>query len=102
VFEKPDEDINFLVKDITRFKNRNLARSVLIDPRPLNFIMTPENGYPIIPYTAEFENPSHVVKDEYLLSVIEDLEILRKEEDVRTWLNESFKVRQTLKNSKLI
>lgn len=102
MFEKPDEDINFLVKDISRFKNRDLARSVIFDPRPLNFIMTPDNGFPIVPYTAEFENPDQVVKDEYLLSVIEDLKTLRKEDDVRSWLNESFKVRQTLKNSKLI
>jgi TFIIF-interacting CTD phosphatase-like protein len=90
------------VKDITRFKNRDLARSVLVDPRPLNFILTPENGYPVVPFNAEFENPSDLLKDEYLLSVIEDLEAVRKEDDVRGWLDEMFKVRQTLKNSKII
>lgn len=55
-FEKQDEDIHFLVKDISRFQNRDLKRSVLLDPRPINFIMTPENGYPVIPYSAEFKN----------------------------------------------
>jgi len=55
VFEKKDEDIHFLVKDISRFKNRPLAQSVLMDSRPLNFLLTPENGYPVVPYTAGFD-----------------------------------------------
>ena len=101
-FEKPDEDINLLVKDISRFQNRDLKRSVLIDPRPLNFIMTPENGYPVVSYTAEYQSPVASDKDEYLLSLIEELEDLRKMDDVRPYLNEQFKVRQTLKSAKLI
>lgn len=55
-FEKADEDIHMLIKDISRFQNRDLKRSILIDPKSLNFIMTPENGYPVVPYNAEFDN----------------------------------------------
>ena len=75
-FEKEDEDVNFLVKDISRFNNRDIRRSVLIDPKPLNFLLNPENGYPIVPYNAEYANPSGMDKDEYLIAVIEDLKEL--------------------------
>ena len=59
VFEKEDEDINLLLKDISRFQNRDLKRSVLMDPRPINFIMTPENGYPVVPFNAEYVTKSN-------------------------------------------
>lgn len=55
-FEKVDEDIHILLKDISRFQNRDLRRSVLMDPKPVNFIMTPENGYPVVPFNAEYVN----------------------------------------------
>jgi hypothetical protein len=32
VFEKKDEDIFMMVKDITRFKNRDPRHSLLLDP----------------------------------------------------------------------
>ena len=51
-FVKEDEDIHILVKDISRFKNRNIKRSILVDSKPLNFLMTPENGIPVVPYEA--------------------------------------------------
>lgn len=63
--------------------------------------MTPENGYPVAAYTAEYANPLGE-KDDYLLQLIEDIEHLRKMDDVRPYLNDTFKVRQILKNSKLI
>lgn len=104
VFEKPDEDVLMLVKDIGRFaKNgRTLGRSILIDPQPFNFVLNPDNGYPIVPYNAEFANPKEIDRDEYLLTVIEDIETMRNLKDVRSWLNEEYMVRQILKNSKLI
>ena len=63
-------------------------------------MLTPENGYPIVPYNAEFGMENE--RDEYMLGVMADLDTLRKENDVRVWLDDQFKVRQTLKNSKLI
>ena len=46
-----------MVKDITRFKNRDLSKSVLLDPKPTNFLLSPENGIPVVPYNAEIEFP---------------------------------------------
>lgn len=74
----------------------------MFDPRPLNFILNPENGYPIVPYQAEYKHPISGQKDEYLLGMIEDIENLKKMDDVRPYLSEQFKVRQTLKSAKLI
>jgi len=50
---KEDDDVDHYLKDISRFKNRRLERSVLADPDALNFAMTPENGLPIMPYKGE-------------------------------------------------
>jgi len=74
------------LKDISRFKNRRLQRSVLADPDPLNFALTPENGLPIMPYKGENFNDS-ADKDTYLLSVIEEIEELRQMSDVRPYLD---------------
>jgi hypothetical protein len=49
-------------------------------------VLNPDNGYPIVPYTAEFANPSDIDRDEYLLTVIEDIETMRATKDVRQWL----------------
>lgn len=55
---KDDDDVDHFLKDISRFKNRRLERSVLADPDSLNFAMTPENGLPIMPYKGENFNES--------------------------------------------
>ena len=63
--------------------------------------MAPESGLPIIPYNAEHENFGGE-KDEYLLSLIEEIEELRTAKDVRPILEERYNIRQTLRNAKLI
>ena len=57
VFEKKDEDIYMMIKDVTRFRNRDLRRTLLLDPKPLNFLLAPENGIPVIEYNAEMDFP---------------------------------------------
>jgi len=64
--------------------------------------MTPENGYPVVPFNAEYVNKKGGDKDEYLLSLMEEIRELKKLDDVRPFLDEQFKVRQTLKSAKLI
>ena len=59
---------------------------MLADPDPLNFALTPENGLPVMPYKGENHLDSDE-KDTYLLSVIEELEELRKMSDVRPYLD---------------
>ena len=98
---KDDDDIDHFLKDISRFKNRRLERSVLADTDTLNFAMTPENGLPIMPYSGENHNDSDE-KDEYLKSVIMELEELRALPDVRPYLEQEYGHRQLLKNAKLI
>ena len=50
--------------------------------------MTPENGYPVMAYTAEYANPEGVLKDDYLLQLIADIEHLRSLDDVRPYLDD--------------
>jgi len=102
VFEKKDEDIYQLVKDVSRFKaTRDMRRCVLLDPNPLNFMLTPENGLPVIPYTAEIDSGKGP-KDDYLLGMIEQIKDLEKSEDTRAYLRENYNVRQILKNARLL
>jgi len=48
--------------------------------------MTPENGFPVLAYTAEYASTEG--KDDYLLQLIEEIEHLRTLEDVRPYLDE--------------
>ena len=99
IFEVKDEELLYLIKDISRFRNRDIRRSILLDPKPFNFMMTPENSMPIFEYTAEYSSNE---KDPHLLNIIEELEEIKDLEDIRPALKERFGVRQLLKNSKLI
>jgi len=99
VFEIKEEDILHLVKDVSRFRNRDIRRTVLLDPKPVNYMMAPENSIPVFEYTAEFNTDN---QDNHLLNLIEELEEIKDLEDVRPALKEKFKVREILKNSKLI
>lgn len=91
------------MKDIARFKTRDIKRSVLLDPKPLSFMMTPENGMPIIPYTSEYDSQTEFgEKDNYLLTLIEEIQKLAKMDDVRPYLDSTYKLRQKLKSAKLV
>ncbi len=52
--------------------------------------MTPENGYPVVPYNAEFKNAQGDRKDETFKAIMEDIETLIKLDDVRSFLDENF------------
>jgi TFIIF-interacting CTD phosphatase-like protein len=102
VFEKKDEDIFYMIKDITRFKaTRDMKRSILIDPNPLNFMLAPENGLPFVGYNAEMDT-TESSKDEYLIGMMEIIKEVAQQSDVRPYLKENYNVRQVLKNSKLL
>ena len=103
LFEHQDEEITVFVKDIARFKTRDIKRSVLLDPKPLSFMMTPENGMPVIPYQAEYDAKTEFnEKDNYLLTLIEEIEKLAKMDDVRPYLDSTYQLRQKLKSAKLV
>jgi len=102
IFENKEEDILYLLKDISQFKNRDMKRSILVDSQPTNFILTPENVLPAIKYNGESSSDPKAPKDPFLLQLIDELEGLKAMDDVRGHLKERFKIRRTLKNSKLI
>lgn len=101
MFEIKEENILYLLKDVSRFRNRDIRRTVLLDPKPINFMMAPENSIPIFEYNAEYEAQDDS-KDMHLLSIMEELDDIKELEDVRPALKQKFNVRQILKNSKLI
>ena len=84
IFEIKEENVLYLVKDISRFRNRDIRRSIIIDPKPINFMMTPENAIPATEYTAEYHEPGS--KDPHLLMLIDELDELKDLEDVRPYL----------------
>ena len=96
-----EEDTMFFVKDVTRFKNRDVKRSLLVDPDPTSFLIAPDNGLPGSEYTAEFEMPKEYT-DDYLKELAAELEHLAGERDVRKYLTEAYEIKTLLKNSKLI
>ena len=102
VFEKKDEKIFYMIKDISRFKTqRDMKRSVILDPNPLNFMLSPENGLPLVGYNAEMHTPGQE-RDEYLIAVTQIVKELAELDDVRPYLRDSYNVRQVLKNAKLL
>jgi TFIIF-interacting CTD phosphatase-like protein len=89
-----------IIKDITRFKNRDMKKSILIDSKNVNFILSPENGLPMTEYNAELEMPGE--DDPNMLAIIEEIKEIMKKDDVRTYLKETYGLRTIMKNSKLI
>ena len=79
-----------MIKDISRFKNRDIRRTVLLDPKPVNYIMTPENSMPVMEYTAEYASGKNDMTDDHLLGLIDELEDIKDVEDVRPALIERF------------
>ena len=93
-----------MIKDITRFKNvRDMRKSILLDPNPINFMLSPENGLPIVAYNAELHTAG-TDKDEYLIGMTDIIKeiVSIPGDDVRPYLRENYGVRQVLKNAKLL
>lgn len=102
IFEIKEENVLYLVKDISRFNNRDIKRSVLLDSKPINFMMTPENAIPVMEYNANFASEEDEKSDDYLMTLMEELDEIKEFEDVRPVLQSRYNVRELLKNSKLI
>ena len=43
--ELKEDDLIHIIKNVRRFKNRSLRRSVMVDTHPLTFLMAAENGF---------------------------------------------------------
>ena len=79
----PEEgDIDDFIKDISRFKNRDIKRSILADSNRIAFLMTPENSLPVYAYHGDHHiDPNQ--KDPYFTNLIDDIEELKMIADVR-------------------
>jgi len=105
IFKKLDEDLYEYVKDLSLFeKYRPLSRCILLDAKVFNFIINPDNCIPGVEYIADEEHS----KDDFLLTVISDLETVIKlndqkgvKYDVRKHLAKKFLLRETLARAKL-
>ena len=122
MLEKKDEDIKEFVKDITQFfemvegnpqtdsevqrapsPNKRSARtSLILDTKPLNFILNPDNSIPCEPFTADYSYTDPNLKDTFLDQLIDDLEEFKEVDDVREMSREKFKIVDNLYSSKLV
>ena len=124
-----DEDLLEFIKDITQFmdisdeasKNdkkgkkqeenevrvinpnkRDPRTSLLLDVKPLNFILNPDNVIPWSIYKADYIFTKVKEKDDFFLRLMEDLEEFKETDDVRMMSRDKFKIVQNLQSSKLI
>lgn len=88
------------LKDINLFTNRSLKKKILLELSPLNFILSPDNIYQLDKFHPDDFGKEE--KDETLNYIIQILEILKNEEDVRQYLINNFNLRQMAINSKLL
>jgi len=91
---KSDEDSLDELSKVISGLNRDLKQSVLLDSRPLSFLSEPNNALPIAEYLAAEDEDDD---DDHLLRVIDTLERLKREPDVRFKLKDEFKIEETLK-----
>ena len=120
-----DEDLLEFIKDITQFldidpdeskedksevktervikeNKRDPKTSLLLDVKPLNYILNPDNVIPWPIYKADYIYTKIKEKDDFFLQLIDDLEEFKQAEDVRVLSRDKFKILQNLKSSKLI
>lgn len=81
---------------------RNVRTSLLLDTKPLNFILNPDNCIPCEKYTADYMYSDPTIKDDFLLQLIDDLEEFKAADDVRPLSRKKFNVIQNLHSSKLV
>ncbi|KAL4433541.1 hypothetical protein ABPG74_002938 [Tetrahymena malaccensis] len=92
----PPEDMDEYVKDLERL-NRDMKKVVYIDSQPISFWSAPDNALPVSSYYAELHDDDNQLKE-----IIDELNFLSTQDDVRTILSEEFKVRETLKQSRFL
>jgi len=86
-----DKNLGAYVKNLDPMWGRNLKRTVLVDNNPLSFLANPDNGILV----SNFYNDP---KDVTLPAVLDLLEELDGEEDVRPLLDARFGLRRALKD----
>ena len=85
----------------TNFK-RSAKTSLLLDTKPLNYILNPNNVIPCEEYTADYMYSDSKLKDIFLTMLMEDLEEFKNADDVRKLSRDKFKIIDNLYSSKLV
>lgn len=62
---------------------RHVKSSLILDVKPLNFILNPDNCIPCEEYTADFMFTKEKQEDVFLLSLMDELEEFKETDDVR-------------------
>lgn len=91
-----NENIDDYFKDLN-LMNRDLSRAVYIDSKPFQFWSHPDNGVAVEEYMGDGTRD-----DKELLNLIEFLEEIKNENDVRDVLTEKFGIRAALEESKML
>lgn len=116
MLDKKDEDIFEFIKDVNQFidgdnadsliKSSSIKRSakncLLLDVKPLNFILNPNNVIPWEEYTADYMYSDKNLKDPFLEMLMDDLEEFKDTDDVRKMSRKKFNIVDNLYSSKLV
>lgn len=92
-----EEDIDEYVKDLNLL-GRDMRRVVYLDSRAFGYWMEPDNCMVVTQFKADATQE----EDEDMEMLIEMLEELREEEDVRPYLKDRFCLRKILESAKLL
>ncbi|CAI2371182.1 unnamed protein product [Moneuplotes crassus] len=115
MLEKKDEDIFEFIKDINQFIDaespnfasvspvkRSAKNSLLLDTKPLSYILNPSNVIPCEEFTADYMYSDKKLKDMFLNMLMEDLEEFKEADDVRKLSRKKFRIIDNLYSSKLV
>ena len=81
---------------------RSAKTSLLLDTKPLNYILNPDNVIPWEEYTADYMYSDKNLKDMFLSMLMEDLEQFKEADDVRKLSRDKFQIVDNLYSSKLV
>lgn len=84
-----DMCIEDLVKTLDHFEV-DRTRTVIVDAKPMSFLLEPDNSYPIVGFNPDEDFDSK--------SFFEDAKALAETKDVREFLKARFQIRKTLKD----
>lgn len=95
--EYEEEDVDEFLKDL-QLLGRDMRRVVSIDSRPFGYWMYPDNCIALPTFRAD----ATTVDTDDMQAVIDELEKMRKLEDVRPYLSDRFLLREILQSAKLL
>lgn len=90
-----ENEITEYIRDINLFSDISLKRKIILDENTLSNIFSPDNVLPFQKYDPDLGNSS-------LSNILEYLDKLKDQEDVRVSLIQDYYIRQSLISSRLL